>query len=84
MRMNIFLIQASQFSRSFCLTICHEFDKKYMVADTLSRLASADFNLSTLDPSYSKLNILFTYFTTLIEINLSLLKQSTKEYKIDN
>lgn len=55
-----------------------------MIPDTLSWLANAnDFSLMG-HSTYSKLDALFVYSTSLVEIKLKLLKQIIKRYNVNN
>ena len=58
MRINIRLIRVSQFLRLFRFNVRHKSNKKYIILDTLSRLASYS-KLSLLD-DYFELNVLYT------------------------
>lgn len=84
MRMNVCLVQISQFLKSFCLIVWYKPNKKHVVSDTLNRLASANSNLPNLDPHYSKLDVLFAYFIMLVKMKPFLLKSIVQGYQIDN
>lgn len=82
--MNVQLIRASQFLCQFSkLEIRHKPGKEHIVPDALSRLASANTNLPSLDPEYSELDALFTYTTTLVDIHPDLIKRIIDGYKAD-
>ena len=81
MRMNLWLVRASQFLQQFKLDIRHKPGKEHIIPDALSRLAST--NVSYTDPSYSEFDALFTYNTTLIEIHLGLVSRILTGYVDD-
>ena len=81
MRMNLRLVRASQFLQQFKLDVRHKPGKEYIIPDALSRLAST--NVGCTDPSYSELNALFTYNTTLIEIHPGLVSRILAGYEDD-
>ena len=58
MRINVYLIYASQFLRQFRFNIRHKSNKKYIVFDILSRFIN---NKSMLFEDHSKLNVLYDY-----------------------
>lgn len=64
--------------------VCHKPGKEHIVPNALSRLASANTNLSLEDLNYLELDALFTYNTTLIDIHPDLVKEIVKGYKTDN
>ena len=78
MKMNVRLIRASQFLRQFHLIVRHKPGKEHIIPDALSRLASA--NNSGHDPEYSKLDALFVYHPTLVQINPDLVKRILNDY----
>ncbi len=83
-RINVRLVKASQYLHTFSkLEICHKPSKEHIVPDALSRLASANTNLSSLDPKYSEPDALFTYITTLVDIQPDLIKRIIDGYKAD-
>lgn len=84
MRMNVCLVQVSQFLRGFRLIVQHKSDKEHVVPNTLNKLTNVNFNLSTLDLDYNKLNVLFRYFAILVKIKLILLKKIVLGYKVNN
>ncbi len=55
--------------------ISHKHVKAHIVPAASSCLASANPNLSSLDPEYSELDALFTYTTTLVDIHSYLIKR---------
>lgn len=58
--------------------VWHKPDQKYIISDAFSRLASA--NNAGYGSNYSKLDALFMYHTTLVEINLDLVKKILDGY----
>ena len=82
MRVNLRLVQASQFPQQFKLNIYNKSDKEYIILDTLSRLASGN----TWHPNlqHSELDALFTYNTTLVKIYPALVFQILAIYKVDS
>lgn len=70
--MNNCLVRAWQFFHQFRLVIWHKPKKKYILSDALSRLTSANTNLTSQDLAYPKLDFLFIYNTTLVAINMNL------------
>ena len=81
MKMNVRLVRASQFLIQFQLIGRHKPGKKHIIPDTLSRLASA--NISGHNAEYAKLDALFVYHTTLVRINLDLVKCILEGYTSD-
>lgn len=82
MRMNVRLVRASQFLRQFRLVVRHKPGKEHIIPDALSRLASA--NNPGHNASYSKLDALFVYHTTLVEINPDLVTRILEGYAADH
>lgn len=82
MRLNLQLVRASQFLQQFKLDVRHKPGKEHIIPDALSRLASA--NVGQADPSYSELDALFTYNTTLVEICPELISRILAGYEADN
>ena len=82
MRLNLRLVRASQFLLQFKLNVRHKLGKKHIIPDALSQLASA--NISQANPSYSKLDTLFTYNTTFVEICLELMSRILAGYEDDD
>ena len=66
LRMNIRLIKISQFLSQFNLNIRYKFDKNHIMFDALFRLVNV--NTETCSNEHSKLNILFTYNATFVEL----------------
>lgn len=83
MRMNVRLVRASQFLRQFRLIVRYKPEKEHILPDALSRLASANTNLPSQDPSYSKLDALFAYNITLVAMNEDLAQRIVKGYESD-
>lgn len=81
MRMNVRLVRASQFFRQFHLIVRYKPEKKHIIPNALSRLASA--NNSGHDAEYAKLDTLFVYHTTLVQINPDLVKRILDGYTFD-
>lgn len=81
MRLNLWLIRTSQFLQQFKLDVRHKPGKEHIIPDALSRLANV--NTDTAESSYSKLNALFLYITTLVEIHLTLVSRIIARYKAD-
>lgn len=81
MRINVQLVKTSQFLKQFCLIVRHKPEKEQIIPDALSRLAIAN-NLGH-DPKYSKLDVLFVYHTTLVQINADLVKRIFNSYTSD-
>lgn len=69
-KLNLTIIQASQFFQQFKLDIWHKIKKKHIIPNALSCLASANRPPTKLQ--HLELNALFAYNTTLIQINLML------------
>ena len=81
MRLNLRLVQASQFLHQFKLDVRHKPGKEHIIPDAWSRLASA--NTRHLDPLHSELDALFTYNTTLVEMHPALVSRTLAGYKED-
>lgn len=79
MRLNLRLIKASKFLQQFKLDVRYKPEKELIIPDVLSRLASA--NIGQTNPSYSELDTLFTYNTTLVEICSELISRILTGYK---
>lgn len=80
-RLNLRLVQASQFLQQFKLDIWHKPGREHIIPNVLSRLANANTRYPNL--LYSELDILFTYNTTLIKIYPALVSQILAGYKED-
>lgn len=78
MRLNLRLVRTSQFLQQVKLNVHHMLDKKHIILDALSRLVSS--NISLIQPSYSKLDTLFLYNTTFVEIHLALVSRIIAKY----
>ena len=70
MKLNLRLVRAFQFLHQFKLDVWQKPGKEHIIPDTLSRLANA--NTQHPDPLHSKLDTLFTYNTTLVEMHPAL------------
>ncbi len=81
MRLNLRLVQVSQFLQQFKLDVCHKLGKEHIIPDVLSRLASA--NTGHADPHHLELDVLFTYSTTLVELHPALVSRILAGYKAD-
>ena len=81
MRMNVRLVRGFQFLRQFCLIVQHKPEKNHIIPDSLSRLASANNSGHNLE--YSKLDALFVYHKTLMQINPDLGQRIFDGYKSD-
>ena len=82
MRLNLQLVRASQFLQQFKLDVRHKPGKEHIIPDALSQLASA--NVGQANPSYSELDALFTYNTTLVEIHPELISRILAGYEADD
>ena len=82
MRMNVRLVRASQFLQQFCLVVRHKPEKKHIILDTLSKLASA--NRTRHDNLYSEFDVFFTYYATLVKISPDLIKRILNGYLANN
>lgn len=81
MRLNLRLVRALQFLQQFKLDVRHKPGKEHIIPDVLSRLAST--NVGQTNPSYSELDVLFVYNTTLVEIYPDLLSKILAGYNAD-
>lgn len=81
MRLNLRLVQASQFLQQFKLEVRHKPGKEHIIPDALSRLANTA--PPPTDPQYSELDALYIYNTTLIEIHPHLISQILAGYDSD-
>lgn len=81
MKLNLRLVRASKFLQQFKLDVRHKPKKEHIIPDALSRLASANNQLT--DIRHSKLDALFVYNTILIEIHLMLVSQILASYDAD-
>lgn len=75
------LVRASQFLRQFHLIVWHKPEKEHIIPDALSRLANT--NNSGHNPKYAKLDALFVYHVTLVQINPDLVKRIFDDYTFD-
>lgn len=80
-KMNVWLVRASQFLRQFYLIVCYKLKKKHIILDAMNRLASANCLSHNLE--YIKLDALFVYYTTLVQINSDLVKRILNGYKFN-
>lgn len=76
------LVRASQFLQQFCLVIRHKPGKEYIIPDALSRLTSA--NRARHNNLHSKLDALFTYYATLVELSPNLVRRILNGYLADD
>lgn len=82
-RMNVQLIRVSQFLRQFRLDVRHKSSKEHIVSDALSRLVTTHKFFLLND--YSELNMLFVKVSQVIDINEnSLYSYSTTLIQINN
>ena len=81
-RIDIRLIRAFLFHRQIRLVVKHKPNKKHIILDAPSRLANA--NNSGHASAYSKLDVLFVYYTTLVEIQPDLVSRILENYAADN
>lgn len=81
MRLNLRLVQASQFLQQFRLDVGHKPEKEHIIPNALSHLANA--TPTPTDPYYSELDALYIYNTTLIEIHPHLISRILAGYDSD-
>ena len=81
MRLNLWLVTASQFLHQFRLDFRHKPNKEHIIPNALSRLASTNVGCTNL--FYSELDILFTYNTTLVKIYPTLISKILASYEYD-
>lgn len=81
MRLNLRLVQASQFLQRFKLNVQQKPGNEHIILDALSRLTSA--NTGHADLKHSELDTLFTYSTILVEIPSALISCILAGYKVD-
>lgn len=81
MRLNLRLVWALQFFQQFRLDIRHKLEKEHIVSNALSYLAST--NSPSTDAQHSKLDALFLYNITLVEIYLTLVSRILAGYNTD-
>lgn len=79
--MNLHLVKAFQFLQQFKLDVRHKPGKEDIISDALSRLANISIDCA--DPSYSKLDALFMYNATLVEIYPDLVLRILAGYEDD-
>ena len=83
MRLNLRLVRASQFLSQFPnLDIRHKPEKYHVISDALSRLKSLNTSSAETD-DYSELDALYTYHTTLLELNEEFMTKIIHEYTTD-
>lgn len=80
-RLNLRLVQASQFLQQFKLDVYHKPEKEHIIPNALSCLASAN-NPST-DARYPKLDALFVHNRMLIKIHPMLVSRILAGYNAD-
>lgn len=56
MKLNLKLVQASQFFQQFKLEVCHKLEKEYVILNALSRLLST--NIALINPHHLELDTL--------------------------
>lgn len=81
MRLNLRLMQTSQFLQKFKLDVRHQPRKEYIISDALSCLASVA--TSPTDPHYPELGVLYICNTTLIKIHPYLVSRILAWYNSD-
>lgn len=79
MRLNLRLVQTSQFLQQFKLNIRHKPGKEHIIPDALSWVASVKIRHP--DLQHSRLDALFTYNTTLVKKYPALVSQILIGYK---
>lgn len=83
MKMNVRLIRALQFLNKFTFNICHKLGRLNIVSDALSRLPSNNIMVKEINPDFNKLDALYAYNTTLVEIDKAFTAKICKRYKDD-
>ena len=81
MKLNLWLLRASQFLQQFRLDFRYKPGKEHIIPDALSRLTNT--NIGCTNPFYSELDILFTYNTTLVKIHPILISRILASYEYD-
>lgn len=81
MRLNLWLVRASQFLQKFKLSVRHKPGKQHIIPEVLSRLASTTDG--TTNPSYTEFDAFFVYNTTLVEIHPTLIARILAGYDVD-
>lgn len=82
MRKNVRFMRVSWFFQQFYLIIRHKPEKMHIIPNALNKLASA--NHAGHDNLYSKLDALFIYYATLVEISHKLIKSILNGYLANN
>lgn len=82
MRLNLWLVRASQFLQQFKLDVRHNPGKEYIIPHALNQLASA--NIGQVNPFYLELEALFAYNTILVKICPELISRILAGYEVDN
>ena len=72
-KINMHLIRVSQFLSDFALLVCHKLGKEHIVLNLLNRLLSKNFNLSTQDLDYAKIDIFSSYSAMLVKFETNFL-----------
>ena len=82
-KMNGRLIRVSQFLSQFSLSICHKPGRVNVIPDALSRLPSNNTLAEVVNPKFNELDALYTYNTTLVEIDESFATKICEGYDND-
>lgn len=77
-RMDIKFVCTFQFLSHFDLNIRYKLNKKYVIFDALFKLISLNFTISKQD--HTKLNVLFIYNSTFVEMFKNFYKKIVKNY----
>lgn len=85
-KLNLWLVQASEYLQRFCLNVQYKFDKINIVSDTLSHLTSCEYWSKTdelfLDALH-KANTVSTYMNTLIKMSEDFWKHMMNGYETE-
>ena len=81
-KLNLQLIHTSKYLQWFCLNIHYKFSKTNIISDTLSRLASCDYQseLNKLSLNALHTSVLSMYANTLVEIFSAFWEQIIQDY----
>lgn len=82
MQMKVRLVHDSEFFRGFWLNERHKPEKKHIFSDPLSRNASTNSKLP-IRPEYVKLDLLFAYSATLVELRPTILDKIVRSCRRD-
>lgn len=81
MRLNLRLVQVSQFLQQFKLDVYYKSSKEHIIPNALNWLANA--NTRYADLQHPELNALFTYHATFVKIYSALVSQILAGYQTD-